>query len=62
MYKVWGAYLVVELGLLRVIRVLCGDGRSESKAQQEQREEYPHRVLGQQWRRLAGGRMVGLRI
>ena len=43
-----GVYLVVELGLLGIIRVLCGDGRKESEAQQEQRGEYPHRVQDQQ--------------
>ena len=43
-----GSHLVVELGLLCVVRVLCGGGRNESEAQQEQRGENPHRVLDQQ--------------
>jgi len=51
------ANLVVELGLLRVTRILGGDGRNEGEAQREQREEYPHRVLDQQRRGL--GRAEG---
>jgi len=31
--KSGGVYLVVELGLRRLTRVLCGDSRNESKAQ-----------------------------
>ena len=60
--KSGSAHLVVELGFLRVTRVLRGDSKNEIEAQQEQREEYPHRVLDRQWRGLAGEQMVRSRV